>query len=119
MAADTSPYFIERGGAGVPAEHLPKPTLALSARDSLLWESDMPVGAGGRTHGIRHQADVRFGHHRWPGWHLYKVQLASGCRWAVSPFRRLLPCRANWRYRRCQEAAVLRFIRNSPGTSSD
>jgi len=83
----------------------PKPTVTLSARDSLLWGGDMPVGAGGRTHGIRHQADVRFGHHRWPGWRLYKVQLPSGCGWAVSPFRRQLPCRANWRYRRRQEAA--------------
>jgi hypothetical protein len=53
MVADTSPYFIERGGAGVPAEHLPKPTVALSARDSLLWEGDMPIGAGGRTHGAK------------------------------------------------------------------
>jgi len=62
-------------------------------------QSEEPVGAGGRTHGIRHQADVRFGHQRWPERQLYEVQLTSGCGWAVSLLRRLLPCRANWRYR--------------------
>ena len=57
------------------------------------------VDAGGRTHGIRHQADVRFGHQRWPERQLCKVRLTLGCGWAVSLIRRLLPCRANWRYR--------------------
>ena len=28
-----------------------------------------PVTAGGRTHGKRHQGDVRFGHRRWPERH--------------------------------------------------
>lgn len=57
------------------------------------------VGAGGCTHGIRHQADVRHGHLRWPERQLYEVQLTPRCCWAVSPLLRLLPCRANWRYR--------------------
>lgn len=61
-----------------------------------------PVGAGGRTHGIRHRADVRFGQQRWHERQLYEVQLrklSSGCGWAIPLFLRLLPCRANWRSR--------------------
>jgi hypothetical protein len=58
-----------------------------------------PVDAGGRTHGIHHQADVRFGHKRWHERQLYEVQQTSGCDWAVSLRRRLLVCCANWRYR--------------------
>lgn len=38
-----------------------------------------PVDAGGRTHGIRHQADARFGHQRWPERQLCEVQLTSVC----------------------------------------
>ena len=62
-------------------------------------QREEPVDASGRTHGIRHQADVRFGHQRWPERQLYEVQLTSGCGWAVSLRQRLLPSRANWRYR--------------------
>ncbi len=40
-----------------------------------------PVGAGGCTYGIRHQADVRFGQRRWTERQLYEVQLTSGCGW--------------------------------------
>ena len=61
-------------------------------------QREEPVDASGRTHGIRHQADVRFGHQRWPERQLYEVQLTSGCGWAVSLRQRLLPSRANWRY---------------------
>jgi hypothetical protein len=61
--------------------------------------AEEPVDAGGRTHGIRHQADARRGHQRWPERQLYEVQLTSGCGWAALLLRRLLPCRANWRYR--------------------
>jgi hypothetical protein len=63
-------------------------------------QSKEPVGAGRRTHGNRHQADVRFGQRRWTERHLYEVELTSGCRWAISLLRRLLTCRANWQYRR-------------------
>ena len=58
-----------------------------------------PVGAVGRTHGVRHEADVRFGHQRWPERQLYEVQLTSGRHWSASVLRRLLVCRAKWRYR--------------------
>lgn len=61
-------------------------------------QREEPVGAGGRDRGICHQADAHLGHQRWPERQLYKVQLTSGCGWAVSLLRRLLPCRANWRH---------------------
>lgn len=65
---------------------------------ALALQREEPVDASGRTHGIRHQADVRFGHQSWPERQLYEVQTTSGCGWAVSLLRRLLPIRANWRY---------------------
>ena len=37
-----------------------------------------PVDIGERTHGIRHQADVRLGHQRWPERQLYEVLLLLG-----------------------------------------
>jgi len=58
-------------------------SLGMTARAAAAQRQE-PVGAGGSTHGIRHQADVRFGHQRWPERQLYKVQLTSGCGWAVS-----------------------------------
>lgn len=67
---------------------------AESERQHRLWQSatswqsavqrEEPLDAGGRTDGTRHQADLRFGHQRWPGRQLYEVQLTSGCGWAVS-----------------------------------
>jgi hypothetical protein len=62
-------------------------------------QREEPLGAGGRTHGMRHQGDVRFGHQRWPERQLYDVVLTSACGWAVSLIRRLLFCRAKWRFR--------------------
>ena len=41
-------------------------------------QREEPVGAGGLTHGICHQADVRFGHQRSPERPLYEVQLTPG-----------------------------------------
>ena len=40
-------------------------------------QREEPVGAGGRTHAIRHQADVRLDHQRRPERRLYEVQLTS------------------------------------------
>lgn len=62
-------------------------------------QREEPVGAGGRTRGKRHQADVRFGSRCRTERQLYEVQLTPDCYWAVSLLRRLLHCRANWRYR--------------------
>jgi len=42
---------------------------------------------------------VVIGHQRGPERQLYEVQLTPVCDWAVSLPRRLLPCRAKWRYR--------------------
>lgn len=39
-------------------------------------QREEPFGAGGRTHGIRHQADVRLGHLRWPERQLYEGRYA-------------------------------------------
>ena len=58
-----------------------------------------PFAARGCTHSIRHQADVRFGHQRSHERQLYEVQLTPDRSCAVSLLRRLLPSRANWRYR--------------------
>jgi hypothetical protein len=89
-------------GAGKSNSRVTGPSLKLSF-SSAEWRAAMqreePVGASGRTHGIRHQADVRFCHQRRPERQLYEVQPTSGRGWAVSLLRRLLPCRANWRYR--------------------
>jgi len=70
-----------------------------SVRRRFTLQREEPVGAGGRTHGVRHQADVRFGCQRWPERQQYVVQLTSTCGWAGSLFRRLLPCRAKWHCR--------------------
>jgi len=67
----------------------------------------LPVAAGERTHGERHQADVRFGHWRWTERQLYEVQLTPDIDWGVSLHRRLLPCRANWRYRPTAASQVI------------
>jgi hypothetical protein len=42
------------------------------------------VAGVGRTHGVRHQADVRFCHQRWPERQLYEVLPTSVCGWVVS-----------------------------------
>lgn len=42
------------------------------------------VAAGERTHGKRHQADIRFGHRRWTERQLYEVKLTPNCNWAIS-----------------------------------
>ena len=47
----------------------------------------LPVAAGERTHGERHQADVRFGHWRWTERQLYEVQLTPDIDWGVSLHR--------------------------------
>lgn len=62
-------------------------------------QREEPGAVGGRTHSKRHQADVWVGHRRWTERQLYGVQLTPDGDWAVSLLRRLLPCRANWRYR--------------------
>ena len=62
-------------------------------------QREEPVAAVGRTRGKRHQADVRFGPRRRTERQLYEVKLTPDCYWAVSLLRRLLPRRANWRYR--------------------
>ena len=74
-----------------------RPSACATAEASAVQREE-PVDASGRTHGIRHQADIRFGHQGWPERQLYEVQLTSGCGWAVSLRQRLLPSRANWRY---------------------
>lgn len=70
-------------------------------------QREEPVAFGGRPHGKRYQADVRFGYWRWPKRQLFEVQLTSGCYRAVSLLRRLLPRRANSHYR---PTAVLRGV---------
>ena len=50
-------------------------------------QREEPVATGGRTHGKRHRADVRFGHQRWPERQLYEVQLTPDSDWAVSMLR--------------------------------
>ncbi len=70
------------------ARHVYGPTAGLRAATLQRKE---PVGVSGRTHGICHQADVRFSQQRWPERPLYEVQLPLGCDWAVSLLRRLLP----------------------------
>ena len=62
-------------------------------------QREEPVGAHGRTHDLRHQADIRFRLRRWPERQLYEVQLTLGRHWSVSALRRLLVCRAKWRSR--------------------
>jgi hypothetical protein len=62
-------------------------------------QREEPFAAGRPTPSKRRQADFRFGHHRGHERQLYEVQPTSGCDWAVSLLRRLLPCRANSRYR--------------------
>jgi hypothetical protein len=76
-----------------------------------------PVDDGGRTHGKRYQADVGVGHQRWPERQLYEVQPTSGCGCAVSLLRRLLPCRANWRYRPNPPVSFLQSCRTLGPTS--
>ena len=68
-------------------------------------QREEPVAAGGRAHGERHQADVQFGHRRRTERQLYEVELTPDSDWAVSLHRRLLPCRANWRYRPTADVA--------------
>ncbi len=58
-----------------------------------------PVATSGRTHGKRHQTDVRFGGRRWPERQLCEGELTPDSDWAFSLPKRLLPCRANRRYR--------------------
>ena len=85
------------------------PPFAAPTSVSALQRKEL-VDAGGRTHGIRHQAAVRFGHPRRRERQLYEVQLTSGCDWVVSLLRRLIPCRANWRCRpvaACRRADVV------------
>ena len=62
-------------------------------------QREEPVAVGGRTHGKRHQADVRFGGLCWPERQLCVGELTPDGDWAVSLVKRLLPCRANWQYR--------------------
>ena len=85
----------------------PLPPITAKARVSAVQREE-PVAAVGRTRGKRRQADVRFGPRRSTERQLYEVQLTPDCYRAVSLLRRLLPCRANWRYRpisdmRCRE----------------
>jgi hypothetical protein len=68
-----------------------------------------PVEGNGRTHGIRQQADVRFGRQRLYERQLCEVQLTSGCDWTASLLQRLLPYRANWCYRP-EAAARVRLL---------
>jgi hypothetical protein len=46
-------------------------------------QREEPVGAGGRTHGIRHQAVVQRGIQRWPERMLCRVKLTLGCCYEV------------------------------------
>jgi hypothetical protein len=50
---------------------------------STAWMSavqrEQPVAVGGRTHGKRHQADVRFGGQRWPERQLCEGELTKYC----------------------------------------
>lgn len=82
-------------------------------------QREEPVDASGRTHGIRHQADARFGHQRWPERQLYEVQLTSGCGSAVTLRQRLLSSRANWRYRPVADTRRVRqAVRNASLTAT-
>lgn len=57
-------------------------------------QREEPAAAVGRTHGMRHQADVRFGHQRWLERQLYVVQLTAGLRpgGPAAPTTAFLPC---------------------------
>ena len=51
--------------------------------------------SGGRTHGIRHLADVRYGCQRWAERLLNGEQLTPACDRADSLLQQLLPCRVD------------------------
>jgi hypothetical protein len=55
-----------------------------SAVRTTALQREESVAAGERTHGKRHQADIRFGHRRWTERQLYEVKLTPDCNWAVS-----------------------------------
>jgi hypothetical protein len=67
--------------------------LSLTAKAAL--QRKEPVGVNRRTHGICHEADVRFSQQRWPERQLCEVQLTLGCDRAVSLLRRLLTAARN------------------------
>ena len=83
---------------------------SLCSRLALVWKdclaAEEPVAAVGRTRGKRHQADVQFSPRRRTERQLCEVQLTPDCYWAASLLRRLLPCRANWRYRPTSDGQI-------------
>lgn len=58
-----------------------------------------PVAAGGRTHGDRHQADIRLGQQPCLERQLYEAQLTPDCESVFVPLGRLLPPAASGSYR--------------------
>jgi hypothetical protein len=65
----------------------------------LASQREEPVVAGGRTHGKRREADVRFDRRRRSERQLGEGQLTPSCDRAVSLRQRPLACRANSQYR--------------------